>query len=507
MGLGGNTNGSTQLKTKKKRRASDLHDRLFRKLIENNLPQPEVPREDKYYFREVAVGISREKEICERIMHIDFDANLKEIFKKINKFLDAHHRKQIELNLIDRHLLKIINWQPNQLGTFHPMFFKFIDYVCVVGETAWVIEGKRKLNYEAVGQVNVLSYHFSRDYPHFSVRKAIVCEESDPLIEEYCEKFNIAVFNVDQLIERRTAGTEDITRHATRGEEESELENLVKGHEWREYTVERVKECPECHSKNLVWDHERAELFCSDCGLVIDKNLVNLGPEWQDFDFEQATHDEVGTLLTSKYVLSWGHMTPSERYALSEIDRMASALGLPMDLREAAAELYRKVKDKIRGSGCSIEGITSAILYITCRQYGVPRTLEEIKAVSRVPQSEISRAYRFLLRELDIHLPPASPIEFVPRFCSRLGLGGDVRAKAIEIIKKAQEKKLTEGKGPIGVAAAAIYIAAILSGKLKTQKEISEATGVTEVTIRNRYRELSEKLDIKLDIILEREEK
>jgi len=321
---------------------------------------------------------------------------------------------------------------------------------------------------------------------------------------------------------------------------------------WREYTVERVKECPECHSKNLVWDYERAELFCSDCGLVIDENLVDLGPEWQDFDFEQASnserlvhiaetqaeveecvkkhgkrpvdflaptdvpliyriHDKVSTLLTSKYVIGRCRiLTSSERsfiYALSEIDRMASALGLPMDLREAAVELYREVKDKIRGSGCSIDGITSAILYITCRQYWVTLTLEEIKAVSRVSQREISRAYRFLLRELDIHLPPASPIEFVPRFCSRLGLGGDVRAKAIEIIKKAQEKKLTNGKGPISVAAAAIYIAAILSGKHKTPEEISEATGVTEVSIRYRYRELSEKLDIKLDIILEREEK
>jgi len=321
---------------------------------------------------------------------------------------------------------------------------------------------------------------------------------------------------------------------------------------WREYTVERVKECPECHSKNLVWDYERAELFCSDCGLVIDENLVDLGPEWQDFDFEQASnserlvhiaetqaeveecvkkhgkrpvdflaptdvpliyriHDKVSTPLTSKYVIGRCRiLTSSERsfiYALSEIDRMASALGLPMDLREAAVELYREVKDKIRGSGCSIDGITSAILYITCRQYWVTLTLEEIKAVSRVSQREISRAYRFLLRELDIHLPPASPIEFVPRFCSRLGLGGDVRAKAIEIIKKAQEKKLTNGKGPISVAAAAIYIAAILSGKHKTPEEISEATGVTEVSIRYRYRELSEKLDIKLDIILEREEK
>ncbi len=313
-------------------------------------------------------------------------------------------------------------------------------------------------------------------------------------------------------VEKSEAGEAD---KKVAGEEESR----ERQEEERE-GIERVKECPECHSKNLVWDYERAELFCGDCGLVIAENLVDLGPEWRAFDFEQASrrervgapmtyriHDKgLSTLVTSKGLEPLGrwhiaHITnTSERsfiYALSEIDRMASALKLPMNIREAAAKLYRKVMEKNLIRGRSIEGITSAILYITCRQYGVPRTLEEIKAVSRVSQREISRAYRFLLRELDIHLPPASPIEFVPRFCSRLGLGGDVRAKAIEIIKKAQEKKLTNGKGPIGVAAAAIYIAAILSGKHKTQKEISEATGVTEVTIRNRYRELSEEPDIK----------
>ncbi|MCW7077725.1 MAG: transcription initiation factor IIB [Canidatus Methanoxibalbensis ujae] len=315
---------------------------------------------------------------------------------------------------------------------------------------------------------------------------------------------------------------EKIEKHEKREQQEQRdrraAENVVRE---EERGVERVKECPECHSRNLVWDYERAEMFCGDCGLVIAENLVDLGPEWRAFDFEQASqrervgapmtyriHDKgLSTLVTSKGLEPLGrwhiaHITnTTERsfiYALSEIDRMASALKLPVNIREAAAKLYREVMEKNLIRGRSIEGITSAILYITCRQYGIPRTLEEIKSVSRVSQREISRAYRFILRELDIKLPPASPIEFVPRFCSRLGLGGDVRAKAIEIIKKAQEKELTNGRGPIGVAAAAIYIAAILSGKHRTQKEISEATGVTEVTIRNRYRELSEKLDIQI---------
>ncbi|MHC1610962.1 MAG: transcription initiation factor IIB [Candidatus Methanospirareceae archaeon] len=288
---------------------------------------------------------------------------------------------------------------------------------------------------------------------------------------------------------------------------------------------ETVKECPECGAKKLVRDYRRAELFCAECGLVVAENIVDPGPEWRAFDFEQASkrarvgapmtyriHDKgLSTVLTSSQrgqrLKRWQQRThianTTERsfiFALSEIDRMACALKLPMNIKEAASMLYRRAMKQGLIRGRSIESIATAILYITCRQYGVPRTLEEIRDVSRVGQKEISRAYRYLLRELDLKVTPASPIDFVPRFCSLLNLSSDIQSKAIEIIKRASEKELTNGRGPIGVAAAAIYIAAILGGEHRTQTELSEVTGVTEVTIRNRYKELSEQLDI--DVLL-----
>ena len=290
---------------------------------------------------------------------------------------------------------------------------------------------------------------------------------------------------------------------------------------------EKIIECPECGSKSLIRDYGKAEIFCADCGLVITENIVDPGPEWRAFDSEQTSkRARVGAPMTYRIhdkglstVVTWSpgqgqnklnkwqqrtHIAnTTERsfiFALSEIDRMACALRLPVNIREAASMLYRKAMKKRLIRGRSIEGITSALLYITCRQYGVPRTLEEVREISRVGQKEISRAYRFLLRELDLKVSPASPIDFVPRFCSLLNLGGDIRSKAVEIIKKATEAELTNGRGPIGIAAAAIYIAAILSGEHRTQKEVSDVTGVTEVTIRNRYKELSEQLEI--DVLL-----
>jgi transcription initiation factor TFIIB len=289
---------------------------------------------------------------------------------------------------------------------------------------------------------------------------------------------------------------------------------------------EEIKECPECGSKSVVKDYGKAEIFCADCGLVIAEDIVDPGPEWRAFDSEQMSkRTRVGAPMTYRIhdkglstVVNWGppgqgqyklkklqqrtHIAnTTERsfiFALSEIDRMACALRLPVNIREAASMLYRKAMKKHLIRGRSIEGITTALLYIACRQYGVPRTLEEVREISRVGQKEISRAYRFLLRELDLRVSPASPVDFVPRFCSLLDLGGDIGVKAIEIIKKATEAELTNGRGPIGIAAAAIYIAAILSGEHRTQKEVSDVTGVTEVTIRNRYKELSEQLEIEV---------
>ncbi|MDK2782335.1 MAG: transcription initiation factor [Archaeoglobi archaeon] len=100
--------------------------------------------------------------------------------------------------------------------------------------------------------------------------------------------------------------------------------------------------------------------------------------------------------------------------------------------------------------------------------------------------------------QCSLKLLPTSPIDYIPRFCSALGLSSRVQQKAIEILKQAQEKELTSGRGPTGVAAAAIYISSVLCGERRTQREVAEVAGITEVTIRNRYKELAEKLDIEI---------
>jgi transcription initiation factor TFIIB len=176
-------------------------------------------------------------------------------------------------------------------------------------------------------------------------------------------------------------------------------------------------------------------------------------------------------------------------YALGEMDRMASALGVSRPSREIAKVVYRRASDRGDLRGRSIEGVGSAALYAGCRKEGVPRSLGEIAAVSRADAKEIGRTYRYLADTLGLGLEPADPTEYIPRYCESLDVGPSVERTATEIAKTTAEKGLLSGKSPTGYAAAAIYAAATVEGVSLTQRAIADVSQVTEVTIRSRYKE------------------
>ena len=303
--------------------------------------------------------------------------------------------------------------------------------------------------------------------------------------------------------------------------------------------IEEIDLCPECGSSHLSKDYSRAELVCGSCGLVLDEDIIDHGPEWRAFDSEQrekrartgapmtyTIHDKgLSTVIGWKNRDSYGKSIPTRNraqlyrlrkwqrrtrisnaternivIALSELDRMASSLGLPRTVRETAAMIYRKAALKKLVRGRSIEGVATAALYAACRQCHVPRTLDEISNIAHISRKEIGRNYRYVSRELRLKLLPTSPEDYISRFCSELKLSGDVRAKTVEILREAAHRELTSGRGPTGMAAASLYIASVLCGERRTQREVADVAGVTEVTIRNRYKELTKKLD--MDIAL-----
>ncbi|MFH0927086.1 MAG: transcription initiation factor IIB [Candidatus Micrarchaeota archaeon] len=298
-----------------------------------------------------------------------------------------------------------------------------------------------------------------------------------------------------------------------------------------------AKKCPECGSAKLIRDYAKGEVVCGQCGIVLEENIEDHRPEWRAFDSEQRekrarggapikymrpnkglvteidqyNRDIRGAKISPKkqaqlYRMRKWHKrasiaTSMERnlaIALSELDRIASYLGLPDSIRESAALLYRKCIKAELIRGRLIESVVSAVIYATCRLHGIPRTLDEISKVSGIEKKEIGRAYRFVRRELDLEVPLTDPSQYVPKFTAALKLSGKVQEKAIQLLKKAVSKGLISGRGPTGVAAAAVYIASAMFGERRTQKEVADVAGVTEVTIRNRYRELKKELGLKV---------
>ncbi|MCJ7429240.1 MAG: transcription initiation factor IIB [Candidatus Nanohaloarchaeota archaeon QJJ-5] len=294
-------------------------------------------------------------------------------------------------------------------------------------------------------------------------------------------------------------------------------------------------QCPECDSTNFQEDQEKGELVCNNCGLVMDEDRVDESPEWRAFNAEQrdkksragapvtyTKHDmgvstEIGKGSGELYNVSgkkraqyyrmrkWhNRLTKSKDrnlgFALSELNRLVSHLNLPKSVHEEVARLYEKAVDKGLVRGRSMESVVASLIYVVSRKQGTPRTLDEISDASGIDKREIGRTYRYVARELDLRILPAKPQDHIPRFAGKLQLSGEVQARARKIIQEARDQNLLSGKGPTGIAAASLYIAAVLEGEKRTQREVADIVGVTEVTIRNRYKELVENLGLEDEI-------
>ncbi|PSP38442.1 transcription initiation factor IIB 2 [Halobacteriales archaeon QH_7_65_31] len=291
--------------------------------------------------------------------------------------------------------------------------------------------------------------------------------------------------------------------------------------------------CPECDG-SLAADAEHGETVCEECGLVIEEDSIDRGPEWRAFDSAEKDEksrvgapttnmmhdkglstnigwqdkDAYGNSLSNRQRQKMQRLrTWNERFrtrdskernlkqALGEIDRMASALGLPENVRETASVIYRRALNEDLLPGRSIEGVATSSLYAAARQAGTPRSLDEITQVSRVEKDEIARTYRYVVRELGLEVAPADPESYVPRFASDLDLSDESERRARQLLQSAKREGIHSGKSPVGLAAASVYAASLLTNEKVTQSDVSEVANISEVTIRNRYHELLEAED------------
>jgi len=305
-------------------------------------------------------------------------------------------------------------------------------------------------------------------------------------------------------------------------------------------TVKRqlfADKCPECGSTNLIQDYDAGEVICGSCGLVLQEQEMDEGPEWRAFTQEEkesrsrvgiptsfSLHDK-GLSTAISHIdrdASGRKLPPSTRLqmwrlrkwqirsrvysttdrnlaqAMVELDRLSEKVQVPSAVKEKAAVIYRKALDKGLVRGRSIAAIVAAALYAACRITKTPRTLREIAEASLNDKKDVARCYRLMLRELDVKMPIADPLVYVSKIAWKTGISGKTQGLAIEILREAKKRGAAAGKDPMGLAAAALYIACLKNKEKRTQKEVAEAAGVTEVTIRNRFKALKRQLNLEI---------
>ena len=280
--------------------------------------------------------------------------------------------------------------------------------------------------------------------------------------------------------------------------------------------------CPECEGK-VISLHERGEIVCGQCGLVISERIVDVAHSGkraftkQEKESRERTGSPISILLPDmglstiidktsikspdlKRAAKWNsRMTWDKRnmlIATTELKRIGSNLNLPNHVKKTAIRLYIEAFKKKLLRGRSINGMVAACLYFACRERKIPRTLQEILAETSISAKNVRRCYRTLIRELNLKVPSTDPISLIPRFIAELELDADAENATIKILQSFISKFSTSGKDPKGLCAGSLYLVCKMKDKRVSQKEIANLVGVTEVTLRSRYKELIKMLNI-----------
>jgi transcription initiation factor TFIIB len=308
-------------------------------------------------------------------------------------------------------------------------------------------------------------------------------------------------------------------------------------------TVE-IEKCTVCNS-SLVDDAENGEIICSGCGIVMAEHMEDHGPEarsnsledkmklaratgqtsYSQHDLGITTEISIGTTDFSGKKINAEMASQMHRIGkwqqrvrvsssrdrrlsnvLSTISEICNGCSLPKNVIETASIIYRSLDGKnIQVKGKSVISISAAVVYMACKQCDVIRSLEEI--LREVCQPKVvksktklaSRYYRMLVMELGtVKTPMVTMDKYISKIANMTNTETRVERLAIEIADKTKDRNLADGKAPNGIAAAYLYVASILLGQSVLQRDISSVSGVTEVTIRNRCKEILTSFKLKV---------
>ena len=301
--------------------------------------------------------------------------------------------------------------------------------------------------------------------------------------------------------------------------------------------------CSMCKSNQIITDSDSGELICSKCGQVISDKVEQEGPEWRNFDLlassmgqsngsnsrsrvgmstSLARHDmglstiigrtdrdasgqkiDAAMRTTMDRLRFWDYRTQIRsatdrnlRNAFFKFDILKDRLGLSDSVVEKAAYIYRKTQERGLVRGRTISGVLAAAIYIACREMGISRTLKDIAAYSDVKLKEVAKSYRLLCIELDLKVPIVDPMKYIAKVANKANLSEKTKRQAAEIMNNITKREISAGKNPMGLAASVLYMSSLKTGENITQGHLSDAAGVTEVTLRNRYKDLMNRLEL-----------
>jgi len=292
-----------------------------------------------------------------------------------------------------------------------------------------------------------------------------------------------------------------------------------------------VTTCSTCNKDNTtITDPECGEIICSNCGMVISEKIVDTShQERRASTIEEADkrartgapsslarHDMglstiigkenrdargqlIDTAMRSKIerLRTWDLRTRMSKSgdknlvrAFEQLDRIKEKLGLSDIVSEKAAYIYRKVHERGLIRGRTIDGILAAAVYSAGREMETARTLKDIAVVSNLKRKDIARCYRLLVFELDIRIPVVDPKKCIARVANKLNISEKTKHQAMNIMEEVVNKQITAGKDPNSMVATVLYVSSLKTDEKILQKDIAAASGVTEVTLRNRLKDL-----------------
>ena len=304
---------------------------------------------------------------------------------------------------------------------------------------------------------------------------------------------------------------------------------------WQQQQPSIALVCSICkRTDRIVTDASSGEIICSSCGAVISDKVQDISrPERRSFNIEEENvtcrtgvptsiafadmglstvigkHDrdakgrpiDAEMRVRMQRLRVWDLRThshsPADRSlmkAFNELSMLKDKLALSNAVVEKAAYIYRRVQDRGLIRGRTISGIMAAAVYAACREIGTPYSLRDIAAAGNLKRKDIARNVRKLVFELDLKFPNVDLVKCISRVANKANLTENTKREAINIMNEASKRHIAAGKDPMGLAASVLYVSCLKTGEDRNQPEIANASGVTDVTLRNRYKELKIKL-------------